>query len=82
MDDETAPALAELVTLANELPGAFRPEFELGYWSGVVDGAEPWYVHFEGDIEGTEFMVMGLTATEALRKAAAEAKRRSDAVSK
>ena len=44
----------------------------------MVD-AERWYVRFEGDIEDTEFVVMGFTATEALQKAAAEAKRRSDA---
>lgn len=81
MDDETASVLAELVALADDLPGMFRPEFQLGYSSGVV-GAEPWYVRFGGDIEGTKFMVMGLTAAEALRKAATEAKRRSDALSK
>lgn len=81
MDQDTAAALADLVALAESLPGQFQPEFELGYWAGVTE-AEPWYVRFEGDIKGTEFMVLGLTAAEALRKAAGEARRRSDAVRK
>ena len=79
MDDETATALRHLVALADSLQGRFRPEFDLGYWSGV-EGAEPWYVRFEGDIEGTEFTVVGFTAAEALRKAAEEALRRRAAV--
>ena len=44
MDDDTAAALRDLVDLAETFPGAFKPEFELGYWAGVTDGAEPWYV--------------------------------------
>lgn len=79
MNDETAAALRDLVALADSLPGEFRPEFDLGYWSGV-QGAEPWYVRFEGDIEDTEFTVLGFTAAEALRRAAEEALRRRAAV--
>ncbi len=79
MDDDTAAALRDLVALADALPGQFRPEFDLGYWSGVT-GAESWYVRFEGDVEGTEFTVLGSTAAEALRKAGEEALRRRAAV--
>ncbi len=81
MDGDDATALRELVAMADNLPGQFRPEFELGYWAGVTE-AEPWYVRFEGDIEDTEFTVLGFTAAEALRKAAAEAQRRRDALSR
>lgn len=77
--DETAAALRELVALAESMSGQFQPEFELGYWAGVTE-AEPWYVRFEGDIQGTEFMVLGFTAAEALRKAHSEALRRWTAV--
>lgn len=79
VNEETAAALQHLVEVADALPGAFRPEFDLGYWSGV-SGAEPWYVRFEGDIEGTEFTVLGFTAAEALRKAAVEARSRAAAL--
>jgi len=79
VDDDTAAALRDLVALADALPGQFRPEFDLGYWSGVT-GAESWYVRFEGDVEGTEFTVLGFTAAEALRKAGEEALRRRAAV--
>ena len=79
MADDDTTALDELVALAENLPGQFRPEFELGYWAGV-SGAESWYVRFEGDIEDTEFTVLGFTAAEALQKAAAEAQRRRDAL--
>ncbi len=79
MDDDTAAALRDLVALTDASPGQFRPEFDLGYWSGVT-GAEPWYVRFEGDIEDTEFTVLGFTAAEALRRAGEEALRRRAAV--
>ena len=81
MSDDDAAALRELVALADSLPGQFRPEFELGYWAGV-SGAEAWYVRFEGDIEDTEFTVLGFTAAEALRRAAVEASRRRDALNR
>jgi hypothetical protein len=80
MEDDTAAALRELVQLADTMPGQFRPEFDLGYRSGVSDDAESWYVRFEGDIEGTEFTVLGFTAAQALRKASEEALRRRAAV--
>lgn len=79
VNDDTAAARADLVTIAGALPGAFRPEFDLGHWSGV-SGAEPRYVRFEGDIEDTELTVLGSTAAEALRKAGQEALRRRAAV--
>ena len=41
---------------------------------------QPWYVRFEGDIDDTEFPVLGFTAAEALRKAAEEALGRRAAV--
>ena len=68
--DATSEALARLAAMADALPGAFRPEFELGYWSGVDEGSESWYVHFEGDIEGNEFTVLGHTAADAINAAA------------
>lgn len=75
--DDTATALQEMVDLANHFPGQYAPEFELGYWAGVRDGAERWYVHFEGDIHGDEFTVLGHTAADALRAAVGEAKKRA-----
>jgi hypothetical protein len=73
-------ALARLVATAATLPGQFRPEFELGHWSGVADGADAWYVSFEGDIDGddggSEFTITGPTAQDVLVRAADEAWRR------
>jgi len=48
MDSDVGAALEALVRLANRLPGQFRPEFELGYWSGVAEGKERWFVRFRG----------------------------------
>lgn len=76
MDSDTAAALQAMVDLVEELPGQFRPEFELGYWGGAADGGERWYVRFEGDIRDNEFAVLGHSAAEALRKAAHEALQR------
>ena len=76
VDDETATALRELVDLADNLPGQFKPEFELGYWAGVSEGAERWYVRFEGDIRDSEFTVLDRSAAETLRLAAREAQAR------
>jgi hypothetical protein len=72
VDENTESALRQLVEIADNLPGQFKPEFELGYWAGVSDGAENWYVRFEGDIRDTEFTVLGHSAAEALRDAARE----------
>ena len=76
MDHDTATALREMVDLADHFPGQHKPEFELGYWAGVQDGAEQWYVRFEGDIRDNEFTVLGHTAADALRTAAREARSR------
>ena len=76
MDDDTAQALQEMVDLAEGFPGQFTPEFELGYWAGVRNGAERWYVRFEGDIRDNEFTVLARSAAEALRMAAREARTR------
>jgi hypothetical protein len=77
VDESTASALRELVELADNLPGQFKPEFELGYWAGVVDSAERWYVRFEGDIRDSEFTMLGHSAAEALRNAAREVRVRA-----
>lgn len=76
VDEDTASALQEMVDCAESFPGQFKPEFELGYWAGVKDGAERWYVRFEGDIVDNEFTVLGHTAAEALRLAIREAQAR------
>jgi hypothetical protein len=76
VDEETATALQEMVDLAENFPGQFKPEFELGYWAGVSAGAERWFVRFEGDIQGGEFTVLGHSAAEVLRLAAREAQAR------
>lgn len=73
VDEDTATALREMVDLAEHIPGQFRPEFELGYWARVSEGAERWYVRFEGDIRDSEFTVLGHTAADALRAAVREA---------
>jgi hypothetical protein len=57
MDEDTAAALRDMVHLAKNIPGLFRPEFALGYWAGVQESAERWFVHFEGDIRDSEFTV-------------------------
>lgn len=76
VDQETAAALSEMVELADTFPGQFKPEFELGYSAGVAEGADRWYVRFEGDIRENEFTVTGRTAAEALRMAMREAQGR------
>jgi hypothetical protein len=73
VDEDTATGLRELVEVADSFPRQFKPEFELGYWAGVTDGAERWYVRFEGDILDNQSAVLGHSAAEALRKAASEA---------
>jgi hypothetical protein len=83
MTDELGPgleaALSEMVRTAKELPGAYRAEFILEYWGGVIPPAEAWCCSVEGDImgdSGDRLSVLGHTATEALQRAAAEAWRR------
>lgn len=73
-------ALRRLVETAATLPGQFRPEFELGHWSGVdSEEADAWYVRFEGDIhgdDGSEFVITGRSPQEVLSRAVEEAWRR------
>lgn len=76
VDDVTATALREMVDLTDDFPDQFKPEFEPGYWARVQDGAERWYVQFEGDISDNEFTVLGHTAADAVRTAAREAQSR------
>lgn len=76
LGDDVATALAEMVKTVETLPGQFKAEFRLEYWSGVVPPAEPWACTVEGDIDGddgSEFTVLGVTAEAALRRASAEA---------
>jgi hypothetical protein len=74
--EDTAAALRDLVDLADGFPGAFKPDFELGYWAGVAEGSERWHVRFEGDIRDNEFTVLGHSAAEAPRSAVREAQAR------
>jgi hypothetical protein len=80
LGDDMQQALEAMVDTAENLPGAFRPEFSLTYWAGVTEPAEAWSCTVEGDINGdngTErFFVLGRTAAEALRRASEEAWRR------
>jgi hypothetical protein len=74
--DDMKDALAMLVETADALPGTFRPECSLTYWSGVVGGAAALSCRFEGDIHGdagSEFFITGQTASEVLRRASEEA---------
>jgi len=58
------------------MPGAFRGEFQLGYWVGVTEGSDAWSIRVEADIEGTEFFLTGSTPSAVLRKAVEETRRR------
>ncbi len=79
LGEDVVGALVEMVRTVEELPGQFKAEFRLKYWSGVVPPAEAWACTVEGDIEGDdgeEFTILGRTAADTLRRAAAEAWRR------
>jgi hypothetical protein len=79
LGDDVEAALARMTKTVDELPGAFRAEFSLGYWAGVVPPAEAWACTVEGDIlgdDGSSFTVLGRTAAEALNRASDEARRR------
>ncbi len=72
-------ALATMVDTAERLPGQYKAEFTLTYWSGVAPPAEPWLCTVEGDIHGDDgdsFSVLGRTAAEALLRASDEAWKR------
>jgi len=74
-----AGAFAAMVETTEALPGQFKAEFSLTFWAGVTPGAEPWQCRVEGDIHGDggdSFIVLGMSAAEALRTASAEAWRR------
>jgi hypothetical protein len=76
MDSVPDEALAEMVELMQSMPGAFRGEFQLGFWSGVTEGADAWSVRVEADIMDTEFFLTVPTPSDALRRAIEETKRR------
>jgi hypothetical protein len=76
---EIVEALAEMVSTVDRLPGAFKAEFSLTYWAGVIEPAEAWSCTVEGDLlgdDGSTFFVLGKTAADALRTASIEAWRR------
>lgn len=77
MDSELPQALEELIELIENMPGAFRGEFQLGYWGGVTQGADAWSVRVEADIRDTEFFLTAPTPSLALRRAVEETKRRT-----
>ena len=79
LGDDVEAALRALVETADSIPGRFRPEFSLTYWSGVTGGAEAWSCSFDGDIRGDDggkFFVLGRTAEAVLRRASDEAWKR------
>jgi hypothetical protein len=39
----------ELIELIESMPGAFRGEFQLGYWGGVTEGTDAWSVRFKAE---------------------------------
>ena len=78
LGDDVQDALAELVAAVDSLPGEYFGEFSLEYWAGVQSG-EPWCCTVAGDIRGDDgdrFSILGPSAADALRGAAAEARRR------
>lgn len=80
LGENLTAALAEMVRTVEDLPGQFKAEFYLEYWSGVRPPAEAWACTVEGDIVGDDggsrFTVLSTTAADALRQASAEAWRR------
>jgi hypothetical protein len=72
MDSDLPAALDELIELIRTMPGAFRGEFELGFWGGVTEGADAWHIRVEADIEDTEFFLTAPTPIAALRRAVEE----------
>jgi len=76
MDDDVSQALSDLVDLMETMPGTFRGEFQLGFWGGVIGGADAWSIRVEADIIDTEFFLTAQSPGEALRKGLEETKRR------
>ena len=75
-DSDLPEALDDMIDLIQTMPGAFRGEFQLGYWGGVTEGADAWSVRVEADIEDAEFFLTGAAPSETLRRAIEETKRR------
>jgi hypothetical protein len=82
VDSELPEAMDELIELIETMPGAFRGEFELGYWGGIAEGADAWSVRVEADIVDTEFFLTGSTPSKVLREALEETKRKIPPTSK
>ena len=82
VDSELPEAMDELIELIDRMSGAFRGEFQLGYWGGVTEGADAWSVRVEADIDDGEFFLTGSTPSAALRKAFEETRRRIRSTSK
>ena len=76
MDPDLPEALDAMIELMQTMPGAFRGEFQLGFWGGVANGADAWSVRVEADIEDTEFFLTAPTPSQALRRAIEETKRK------
>ena len=79
LGDDVAEALRALVLMAETLPGTFRSEFSLTYCAGVDGEAEAWSCTFEVDEDGDgggEFVIVGQTAAEVLRRASDEVRLR------
>jgi hypothetical protein len=79
LGEDVVAALTSMVDTADRLPGQYKAEFTLTYWSGVQAPAEAWLCTVEGDIHGDDgdtFSILGHTAAEALRKASEEAWKR------
>ena len=79
LGDDVAEALRALVLTAEKLPGTVRAEFSLTYCAGVNGEAESWSCTFEVDDDedgGGEFLIVGHTAAEVLRRASDEVRLR------
>ena len=80
MDEGDLSALQALVELANSMLGRSVLSSISGIGAASPRVPNLRYVRFEGDIEGTEFTVLGFSAGEAAQKAVAEAQRRREAL--
>jgi hypothetical protein len=68
IDELTPDTDVELIPLIATMPGAFEYS-HFGYWGGVTEGADAWFVRVEADIEGTEFILIGSNSLAVLGKA-------------
>ena len=76
MYDDLPGELTRLVEVIETMPGAFRGEFQLGFWGGVTEGADAWSIRVEADMEDTESFLTASTPVDAIQKALDEAQRR------